>query len=152
MPSSSAYQTEKNGSQQWGLGSVETSFLTKVRKEFQKKFSEQRPTVCCLLDDYCDVNHKITGHSFRAAIPTLISSHPDKNTVSELKGWGNWESDSFKAYEKNDRVKRRTLFAVDSMYASYQRTLKQLTQHNRYPEKKSYTVSSTCKQCARTIM
>ena len=90
-----------------------------ARKEFQKNFSEQRPTVCCLLDDYCDVNHKITGHSFRAAIPTLISSHPDKNTVSELKDWGNWESDSFKAYEKNDREKRRKLFAVDTVVCTF---------------------------------
>ena len=74
----------------------------------------------CLLEDFCDENHKITGHSFRAAIPSLISSHPDRHSVSELKDWGNWESESFKAYEKNDREKRRKLFSkvVDCMFTS----------------------------------
>ena len=51
-----------------------------------------------LLNYFRDGNHKITGHSFRAAIPTLISSIPDKCTVSELKEWGSWESSSFMAY------------------------------------------------------
>ena len=111
MPSSSAYQTEKNGSQQWGLGSVETSFLTKVRKEFHKKFSEQRPTVCCLLDDYCDVNHKITGHSFRAAIPAAIANFLDKTFVSEVKEWGSWKGDSLERYTRLKKDKRRELFA-----------------------------------------
>ena len=72
-----------------------------------------------LLEDFCDENHKITRHSFRAAIPTLISSIPDKCTVTELKEWGSWESNSFRAYEKDEREKKRMLFKkfVDNMHA-----------------------------------
>ena len=71
-----------------------------------------------LLNDFCDEHHKITGHSFRAAIPTLISCNPDIHTVSELKEWGSWESESYKAYEKNVREKRRRLFSkiVNNFY------------------------------------
>ena len=71
-----------------------------------------------LLNDFCDEHHKITGHSFRAAIPTLISCNPDIHTVSELKEWGSWESESYKAYEKNVREKKRRLFSkiVNNFY------------------------------------
>ena len=71
-----------------------------------------------LLDDFCDEFHKITGHSFRAGIPTFISSHPDKGSISELKEWGNWHSNSYKAYEKDEREKRRKLFRkiIENMY------------------------------------
>ena len=71
-----------------------------------------------LLDDFCDEFHKITGHSFRAGIPTFISSHPDKDSISELKEWGNWQSNSYKVYEKDEREKRRKLFMkiIENMY------------------------------------
>ena len=52
----------------------------RTKNIFNKKLAE-------LLEDFCDENHKFTGHSFRAAIPTLIGSHPDVNSVSELKDW-----------------------------------------------------------------
>ena len=67
-----------------------------------------------LLNYFRDGNHKITGHSFRAAIPTLISSIPDKCTVSELREWG-----SFMAYEKDEREKKCVLFKkiVENMHA-----------------------------------
>ena len=68
--------------------------------------------------DFCDEFHKITGHSFRAGIPTFISSYPDKGSISELKEWGNWHSNSYKAYEKDEREKRRKLFRkiIQNMY------------------------------------
>ena len=74
-----------------------------------------------LLGDFCDEFHMITGHSFRAAIPSLISSHPDKSTVSELKDWGNLESNSYKFYLRDVRENRKKLFSkiIDCMYSSH---------------------------------
>ena len=85
--------------------------LTKL--DLNKKLKE-------LLGDFCDENHTITGHSFRAAIPSVISSYPDKSTVSELKDWGNWHSNSYKVYLKDVRENRKKLFSkiVDCMHSS----------------------------------
>ena len=33
-----------------------------------------------VLKDFVDKSHRITGHSFRSAIPTALSSHPDEQT------------------------------------------------------------------------
>ena len=63
-----------------------------------------------LLGDFCDPFHMITGHSFRAGIPTIVASHPDQSKVSELMDWGSWESSSYKNYTKSDRDKRKVLF------------------------------------------
>ena len=73
-----------------------------------------------LLGDFCDDFHTFTGHSFRAAIPSLISSHPDKSTVSELKDWGSWESNSYRYYLKDVRENRKKLFSkiIDCMFSS----------------------------------
>ena len=71
---------------------------------FNKKIAE-------LLEDFCDENHKFTGHSFRAAIPTLIGSHRDVNSVSEIKDWGNWNSNSYKVYVKDVHENRKQLFS-----------------------------------------
>ena len=70
-----------------------------------------------LLGDFCDDFHTFTGHSFCAAIPSLISSYPDKSTVSELKDWGSWESNS---YLRDVRENRKKLFSkiIDCMYSS----------------------------------
>ena len=62
-----------------------------------------------LLKDFCDENHKITSHSFPAAIPSLLASHPDQYSTAELKDWGNWESDSFKLYTKTERDRKRVI-------------------------------------------
>ena len=48
-----------------------------------------------LLDDFVDSNHKITGHSFRAGIPSTLASFPDDYTVKVIKEWGMWESNSY---------------------------------------------------------
>lgn len=64
----------------------------------------------CLLSDFTDANHKITCHSFRAAIPSAMASHPETCTVREVKEWGRWHSDSFEKYTKQERDKKRKLF------------------------------------------
>ena len=51
-------------------------FLTKVKLNFW---------LSKLLFDFTDENHKITGHSFRAAIPSLLAAHPDISSVKEIQ-------------------------------------------------------------------
>ena len=71
-----------------------------------------------LLGDFSDEFHMIAGHSFRAAIPSLISSHPDKSTVLKLKDWGNWELNSYRSYLRDVGENRKKLFSkiIDCMY------------------------------------
>ena len=63
-----------------------------------------------LMSKFCTKEQKITCHSFRAAIPSAIASHPDKVTVNEVKEWGKWSSDSYKKYTRQEREKDRVMF------------------------------------------
>ena len=83
-------------------------FALKSGKNFTKNSLNR--ILMDLLGEFCDDHHKLTGHSFRAAIPSLIGSYPILNSVSELKDWGNWESDSYKLYMKSTRETRKKLF------------------------------------------
>ena len=73
--------------------------------------SKLNEILASLIGDFCDSNHLITGHSFRAAIPSLLASHPDQHSIAELKEWGNWESNCFKLNTKSKRDKRRVIFS-----------------------------------------
>ena len=64
-----------------------------------------------ILQDFVDSNHKITGHSFRAGIPSTLASFPNENTIRDIKQWGSWESNCFLKYTKQEREKRRALFS-----------------------------------------
>ena len=74
-------------------------FLTKLKLNFW---------LSNLLSDFTDMNHKITGHSFRAAIPTVIASHPDKCTVQEIQEWGGWATDCYHFYTKDKKRKGKS--------------------------------------------
>ena len=63
-----------------------------------------------LLGDFTDKNHMITGHSFRAAIPSTLASFPGESNSEEIKLWGLWASDSYKSYTKQEKEKRRSIF------------------------------------------
>ena len=65
-----------------------------------------------LLKDFTDENHRISGHSFRSAIPSLLESHPDKSRVDEIREWGGYSH-----YTKREKDRRRILFIkiVDCM-------------------------------------
>ena len=63
-----------------------------------------------LLEDFVDSNHKITGHSFRAGIPSTLACFPDEFPNNVIKKWGMWESNSFKLYTKHEREGKRALF------------------------------------------
>ena len=63
-----------------------------------------------LLEDFVDSNHKITGHSFRAGIPSTLACFPDEFPNNVIKTWGMWESNSYKLYIKHEREGKRALF------------------------------------------
>jgi len=52
----------------------------------------------------------ITGHSFRASVPTLLASLPNCSKSQSIKEWGRWSSESYKMYSKNIRKERKILF------------------------------------------
>ena len=63
-----------------------------------------------LLGDLCHVNMKFSCHSFRAAIPTLISNYPDKSFTADIMDWGEWDSPTYKLYTKRDFGRKKFLF------------------------------------------
>ena len=63
-----------------------------------------------LLSDFTDSRNSITGHSFRAAIPSLLAANPDISSTMDIQLWGGWTSDSFKLYTKNERDKKKFVF------------------------------------------
>ena len=63
-----------------------------------------------ILKDFVSDSHKITGHSFRSAIPTALSSQPDCQTATVIQEWGGWVSSSFENYSKSERERRKYLF------------------------------------------
>ena len=115
-PASALIRLKKLASANGILNPKSPVFALKSGKNFTKLSLNK--ILSELLGEFCDEHHKITGHSFRAAIPSLIGSYPDLNSVSELKDWGNWESNSYKLYDKSTRDKRRKLFdkLISCMY------------------------------------
>ena len=63
-----------------------------------------------LLSDFTDSQNSITGHSFRAAIPSLLAANPDISSTMDIQLWGGWTSESFKLYTKNEREKKKIVF------------------------------------------
>jgi hypothetical protein len=53
---------------------------------------------------------KYTCHSFRAGIPSLISSYPDKNYIADILEWGEWNSPTWKLYAKSSHNRKKFLF------------------------------------------
>ena len=112
-----------------GNNNCPASALKKLRKMLEEKgvFSMEKPVfsflsgknltkakinswLASLLHDFTDPFHKITGHSFRAGIPSCIACSPDKDTVSIIKEWGQWESSSYDKYVKLEREKKKSIF------------------------------------------
>ena len=47
---------------------------------------------------------KFTGHSLRAALPSLLASHPKSFSVREIKTSGRWHSDTYEVYCRSKAV------------------------------------------------
>jgi len=52
----------------------------------------------------------LSCHSFRSALPSIISNCPEKSEIEDIKEWGHWKSDAILAYTRLSKVKRQSLF------------------------------------------
>jgi hypothetical protein len=53
---------------------------------------------------------QITGHSFRAALPSALANRPDLANDEDIKLWGRWDSSSFKKYTRLKPDQKRAVF------------------------------------------
>ena len=114
-PAAALIRLQKMASKMEGFSQSRPIFALKSGKNLTKNIFNGK--IAELLGDFCDENHMFTGHSFRAAIPTLIGSHPNETSVTELKAWGNWDSNAYKVYVKDVHENRKKLFSkiIDCM-------------------------------------
>jgi hypothetical protein len=42
----------------------------------------------------------ISGHSFRAGLPSAMARHPDLMSSDEVRGWGRWNSNAYECYTR----------------------------------------------------
>jgi hypothetical protein len=52
----------------------------------------------------------ISGHSFRAGIPSVLSNNPEVAREEEIMSWGRWSSNSYKAYTRLSANQKRAIF------------------------------------------
>ena len=53
----------------------------------------------------------ISGHSFRAALPSVLANRPDLASDEDIKRWGRWSSASFQLYTRLKPQQRRIIFS-----------------------------------------
>ena len=54
---------------------------------------------------------QITGHSFRAALPSALANRPDLANDEDVKLWGRWDSTAFRRYTRLKPEQKRAVFA-----------------------------------------
>jgi len=61
--------------------------------------------------------NNISGHSFRAAVPSLLAVNPSIANDDDIKKWGRWNSSCFNLYTKLSLERKRNIFnkIVDSL-------------------------------------
>ena len=54
--------------------------------------------------------YQISGHSFRAGLPSAMASKPDIANDNDIKAWGRWSSDSYLLYTRLKHKQKKALF------------------------------------------
>lgn len=54
---------------------------------------------------------EISGHSFRAAIPSALAGNSDIASEDDIKCWGRWSSSSYKLYTRLSAQQKRAIFS-----------------------------------------
>jgi hypothetical protein len=68
-------------------------------------------TIRLLLSNHLGANAKmISGHSFRAGIPSALANNPNLLSNDDVCKWGRWNSDCFKNYTRLKISARRVIF------------------------------------------
>ena len=62
---------------------------------------------------------QLSGHSFRAAIPSALANNDMLATDEEIKLWGRWGSPSYKKYVKLETKRRKAIFVKITSSLSY---------------------------------
>jgi len=84
------------------------------RNENGKNFTKQQfnAAVSERLKIHTDkLNAKITGHSFRAAIPSVLAKFPDLAKDDHIMGWGRWDSKAYLSYTRLKTDQRKNIFS-----------------------------------------
>jgi len=64
-----------------------------------------------LLEDLVDDSRdKISCHSFRAGLPSLLNRFPDLATQEDIKGWGRWSSEAYTRYTRLKIEQKQKIF------------------------------------------
>ncbi len=53
---------------------------------------------------------QLTGHSFRAGIPSALANRPDLASSLDIKSWGRWGSESYEVYARLKPAQKEILF------------------------------------------
>ena len=75
-----------------------------TKQQFNKTIQELMTTHMAKLDI------KVTGHSFRAGIPSVLAKYPEIVTNSHIMGWGRWDSGAFLKYTRLKSDQKRKIF------------------------------------------
>ena len=57
-------------------------------------------------------NKNISGHSFRAGIPSALAKYPSIANSSDIMGWGRWSSPAYKKYTRLPVNKKKQTFSL----------------------------------------
>ena len=64
-----------------------------------------------LLSDICDYKRDtISGHSFRAGIPSAVARCPDLMSSDDIKNWGRWASSTYQRYTRLKNEEKAQIF------------------------------------------
>ena len=64
-----------------------------------------------LLGDICDYKRDtISGHSFRAGIPSAVARCPELMSSDDVKNWGRWASGTYQRYTRLKNEEKRQIF------------------------------------------
>jgi len=64
-----------------------------------------------LLSDICDYKRDtITGHSFRAGIPSVVARCPELMSSDDVKNWGRWASGTYQRYTRLKNEEKKQIF------------------------------------------
>ena len=68
-----------------------------------------------LANDIGKSGYKISGHSFRQAIPTVLAKYPDLVKDNHIMGWGRWCSSAYLSYTKLQLCQKKCIFSKIAM-------------------------------------
>jgi len=64
-----------------------------------------------LMKDICDFQiNSISGHSFKAGVPSELNRHPELLSQDDIKGWGRWNSDAYQRYTRLHLDQKKSIF------------------------------------------